>query len=115
MVDINSTSGAFRNCGTFTKGTKKIHRTTINDADNLDLVIPIYSLIESNSNYSDLTGSLWFYSKDGAINFDADIANTTCYNIVQIILTQDKVYGFILKTKPLILMLIFGTLMLINL
>ena len=94
---------------------KKIHRTTINDADNLDLVIPIYSLIESNSNYSDLTGSLWFYSKDRAIDFDADIANTTCYNIVQIILTQDKVYSFILKTKPLILMLIFGTLMLINL
>ena len=75
----------------------------------------MYSLIESNSNYSDLTGSLWIYSKDGAINFDADIATAICYNIVQIILTQDKVYGFILKTKPLILMLIFGTLMLINL
>ena len=75
----------------------------------------MYSLIESNSNYSDLTGSLWTYSKDGAINFDADIATAICYNIVQIILTQDKVYGFILKMKQLILMLTFGTLMLINL
>ena len=75
----------------------------------------MYSLIESNSNYSDLRGSLWIYSKDGAINFDADIATAICYNIVQIILTQDKVYGFILKMKQLILMLEFGTLMLINL
>ena len=29
-----------------------------------------------SSNYSETTGSLWIYSKDEAISFNADIANT---------------------------------------
>ena len=33
----------------------------------------MYNLIEYSSNYSEITGSLWFYSKYQAINFDADI------------------------------------------
>ena len=41
----------------------------------MHLVIPMYNLIEYSSNYSDATGSLWFYSKDEATNFDADISN----------------------------------------
>ena len=36
----------------------------------------MYNLIEYSSNYSEATGSLWFYSKDEAINFNADIENT---------------------------------------
>ena len=36
----------------------------------------MYNLIEYSSNYSKTTGSLWFYSKNGATNFNADIANT---------------------------------------
>ena len=31
---------------------------------------------EYSSNYSETKGSLWFYSKDEATNFHADIANT---------------------------------------
>ena len=37
--------------------------------------MPIYNLIEYSSNYSETTGSLWFYSKDEATNINADIAN----------------------------------------
>ena len=36
------------------------------DAENLDLVMPMYNLVEYSSNYSETTGSLWFYSKDKA-------------------------------------------------
>ena len=36
----------------------------------------MYNVIEYKSNYSETTGSLWFYSKDEATNFNADIANT---------------------------------------
>ena len=35
----------------------------------------IYNLIEYSSNYSERTGSLRFYSKDEATNFNANIAN----------------------------------------
>ena len=53
----------------------KIDGTTIDDAEDLDLVIPMYNLIEYSSNYSETTGILWFYSKDKASNFNSDIAN----------------------------------------
>ena len=39
----------------------------------------MYSLKEYNLNYSEITGSLWFYSKDEATNFNADIANANNY------------------------------------
>ena len=35
----------------------------------------IYNLIEYSSNYSETTGGSWFYSKDEARNFNADIAD----------------------------------------
>ena len=35
----------------------------------------MYDLTEYSSNYSETTGSLWFYSKDEATDFDTDIAN----------------------------------------
>ena len=36
----------------------------------------MYNLIEYSSNYSEIIGSLWFYSKDEATNFNVDIENT---------------------------------------
>ena len=36
----------------------------------------MYNPIEYSSNYSETKGSFWFYSKDEATNFNADIANT---------------------------------------
>ena len=37
---------AFKNCALFTKCIIKIDETTIGDAENLDLVMPMYNLIE---------------------------------------------------------------------
>ena len=70
------TQVALTNCAPFTNCITKINRTTIDDAKDLDLVMPMYILIEYSSNYSETAGSLWFYSKDEAIGFNADIANT---------------------------------------
>ena len=35
----------------------------------------MYNLIEYSSKCSDTTGSLWFYAKDEATNFNVDIGN----------------------------------------
>ena len=51
----------------------KTGETTMDDAENLDLVMPTYNLIEYSSNYSKTTESLLFYSKDESTNFEADI------------------------------------------
>ena len=69
------TQVSFRNCAPFAKCITKIDETTIDDAVNLDLFIPMYKLIEYSSNYSETTRSLWFYSKDEATNFNVDIVN----------------------------------------
>ena len=48
----------------------------IDDVEDLDLVIPMYDLLQYNSNYSDAADSLWLYSKDEATNFNNNSANT---------------------------------------
>ena len=52
------TQVAFTNYALFTTCIKKIDGTTINDAEELDLVLPMYNLLEYSSNCSDATGSL---------------------------------------------------------
>ena len=39
----------------------------------------MYNLLECDSNYSDTTGSLLFYSKDEATNFNVDIGNDVAF------------------------------------
>ena len=38
--------------------------------------MPMYNLIEYSSNYSETTGSIWFYSKDEATDFNINLENT---------------------------------------
>ena len=78
-VHKNPISVAFKNCGPFIKCITKIDGTTIDDADDLDLVMLIYILIEYSSNYSEPRGSLWFHSKEKATTFNADIANNNIF------------------------------------
>ena len=75
IAAIQATKVAFKKCVPLTKCITKIDRTTIDDAEDINLVIPVYNLLEYSLNYSDATVSLWFYSKDEPINFDNDIAN----------------------------------------
>lgn len=41
----------------------------------------MYNLLEYRSNYSDMTGSLWFYSKNEATNFNNNIANIDVFKL----------------------------------
>ena len=38
--------------------------------------MPMYNIIKFSSKDSETTGTLWFYSKDKATNFNVKIANT---------------------------------------
>ena len=58
----------------------KFDKTTTDNAADLDLFIPMYNLIEYNSNYSEIIGRLWFCSKDETTNVNADIANGDNFN-----------------------------------
>ena len=87
IIGGNEAQVAFKNCAPFIKCITKIDGTMIDDAEDLDLVIPMYDLLEYSLNYSDTAGSLWFYSKDEATNVNANIA------------TNDDFKSFKYKTK----------------
>ena len=70
------TQVAFKNCAVVTLRITNVDEITIDETEDLDIVMPIYNLIQYSSNYSETSGQLWFYSKDKATNFDADIGNT---------------------------------------
>ena len=54
----------FKNCAPFTNCISKINNTQIDNAEYIDIVIPMYNLIEYSDNYSKTSGSLWQYCKE---------------------------------------------------
>ena len=54
----------FKNCAPFTKCMSRINNTDIDNAQDIDIVMPIFNLIEYSDNYSKTSGSLWQYGKN---------------------------------------------------
>ena len=54
----------FKNCAPFTNCISEINNTQIDNAKDVDIVMPMYNLIEYSDNYAKTTGSLWQYCKD---------------------------------------------------
>ena len=54
----------FKNWAPFTKCTSRINNTDIDSAQDIDIVMPMYNLIEYSDNYSKTSGSLWQHYKD---------------------------------------------------
>ena len=54
----------FKNCAPFTSCISKINNEQIDNAEYIDIVMPIYNLIEYSDNYSKTFGSLWQYCKE---------------------------------------------------
>ena len=66
----------FKNCAPFTSCISKINNTQIDNAEYIDIVMPMYNLIEYIDNYSKTTGSLCQYCKDiPAVNNNGDIVD----------------------------------------
>ena len=51
----------FKNCFPFTKYIRRINNTDIGTTRDIDIVMPMYNLIEYSDNYSKTFGSLWQY------------------------------------------------------
>ena len=64
----------FKNCDPFASCFSKINHTQIDDAKCIDIVMPMYNLIEYRDNYSKTSGSLWqYYREILAVNNNGDI------------------------------------------
>ena len=55
---------AFKNCGPFTNCISEINNKQVDNAKDVDIVMPMYNLIEYSDNYVKTTGSLWQYFRD---------------------------------------------------
>ena len=75
LLSVHLKNGEFKKCAPFTNFIKKIDGATIDDAENLDLVMLMHNLIEHGLSYSETARSLSFYSKDEATNFNAEDIN----------------------------------------
>ena len=70
-ISVNNTAGAnadanntnkkviFKYCAPFTDCISKINNTQVDNAKDIDTVMPMYDLIEYSNNYSKISESLW--------------------------------------------------------
>ena len=93
-ITINNTAAAdananninkkvmFKNCAPFTICISEINNTQIDNAKDIDIVMPMHNVIEYNDNYSKTSGSLWQCFKDApAVNNNNAIVDFTDNNL----------------------------------
>ena len=84
----------FKNCAPFTNCISKINNTQIDNAEYIDIVMPMYNLIEYSDNYSKTSRSLWQYFKDiPAVNNNGDIVDFNGANATDSFNFKAKITG----------------------
>ena len=64
QADERNKGVIFKNCAPFTKCIRKINGTETNNAQDIDIVMPMYNLIQYSDSYSKTSGNLSQYYKD---------------------------------------------------
>ena len=62
----------FKNCAPFTNFISEINNTQVDKTKDIDIVMPMYNLIEYSDNYAKTSGSLWQYFRYEPKNNPAD-------------------------------------------
>ena len=75
----NNTRLALKNCAPFTKCNLEINDEHVDTAENLDITMPMYNLIEYSDNYQDSSATLYQYKRDEPQENDA-VADLTADN-----------------------------------
>ena len=73
----NDVKVAFKNCAPFRKCRTEINGTFIDEAQHINIAVPMYNLIEYSDNYSDTSKSLWQFKRD---DIEGDVDLTVDYN-----------------------------------
>ena len=72
----------FKNCAPFTNCVSEINNTQVDNAKDIDIVMPMYNLIEYSDNYAKTPESLWQYCLDiPAVNNNNQIVDFTETNL----------------------------------
>ena len=82
---VNAARLALKNCAPFTKSNLEINDEHVDTAENLDIVMPMYNLIEYSDNYQDSSATLYQYKRDeppdNNVNLTADNSTSFKYKV----------------------------------
>ena len=75
------TNVAFQNCAPFTICVTHINDEHVETAENLDIIMPMYNLIECSDNYRHSSGRLYQFKRDESpMNNDGNPLNVALHN-----------------------------------
>ena len=97
----NNIQVVFKNCAPFADCTSKISNTQIDNAKDIDVLMPIYNLMEYIDNYSETSGSLWKYYRDEPVLTDAGAANNFLGNRASFKLKKNKLVQQVLTAQKM--------------
>ena len=90
----NNEKVIFKNCAPFAISISEINNTQVGNAKYLDIVMPMYNLIEYSNNYLKTSGSLWQYCKDiPAVDNNNAMVNFTNNNLTDSFNFKVKITG----------------------
>ena len=64
LADIDNARLTLKNCALFTKCNLEINDEHVDTAENLDIAMPMYNLIEYSDNYQDSSATFYQYKRD---------------------------------------------------
>ena len=64
QADERDKGAAFKTCAPFTNCTSEINNRQVDNAKDIDIVMPMYNLIEYSNSYAKTSGSLWQNHRD---------------------------------------------------
>ena len=83
-----------KNCVPFTNFISEISNTQIDNAEDIDIVMPMYNLIEYSDIYSKTSGNLWQYCKGiPAVNDNGDVVEFNGANVTDSFNFKAKIDG----------------------
>ena len=71
----DATRVAIKTCHPFTRATFKLNNEKVDTADNLDLTMNLYNMLEYSDNYADTTGSLYQYKRPEPRDNNGNVVN----------------------------------------
>ena len=72
QADERNKGVIFKKCAPFINCMCEINNTQIGNDKDIDIVMPMYNVIEYSDNYAKTTGSLWQYFRDEPVDDDDD-------------------------------------------
>ena len=84
----------FKSCAPFTRCISKIDNNQVDSGKDIDIVMPMYNLIEYSNSYSKISGSFWKHCKNKpGVNNNGDISDFNGANATDSFSFKTKIIG----------------------